>query len=153
MSPIVVGIGAAGAGDDAVGLAVARAIAARGGEVHQVYETADAALVVALLELGRPLAIVDAMVGGGAPGTVARLEPRTLARGPRLLTAHGLPVADALALAAALYGEAVLDRIAIVGIAIAPPVHGQLALSPAVAAAVEPAADLALASAAGPLAG
>ncbi|HSK04709.1 MAG TPA: hypothetical protein VK932_25840, partial [Kofleriaceae bacterium] len=79
MTAVVVGIGQDAAGDDGVGLAVARALAGRGLEVRQA---ADASVVLALLEAGRRVVIVDAVIGGGAPGAVVRLDPGALASGP-----------------------------------------------------------------------
>jgi len=142
VTAVVVGIGQAAAGDDGVGLAVARALAARGVAVR---ETADASLVLALLEAERDVVVVDAVVGGGAPGSVIRLDPGALASGPTPLSSHGLGVAEALELARALYGTDVAARVAIVGVAIARPGTTGIGLSPAVAAAVGPAAALAAA--------
>lgn len=141
VTAVVVGIGQPAAGDDGVGLVVARALAARGVEVR---EAADASVVLALLEAGRRVVIVDAVVGGGAPGAVVRLDPGALAAGPAPLSSHGLGVADAIELARTLYGEGAA-RVAIVGVAIERPAGAALGLSPAVAAAVEPAAALAAA--------
>lgn len=146
MTAVVVGIGQDAAGDDGVGLAVARALAARGACVR---ECADASVVLALLEAGRRVVIVDAVVGGGAPGAVVRLDPGALASGPAPLSSHGLGVAEALELARTLYGEGAARGVAIVGVAIDRPAGAALGLSPAVAAAVEPAAQLAASLAAG----
>jgi len=148
VTAVVVGIGQPAAGDDGVGLAVARALAGRGVEVR---ECADASVVLALLEAERRVVIVDAVVGGGAPGSVLRLDPAALASGPAPLSSHGLGVAEAIELARTLYGERAARGVAIIGIAIdRPPAPGAApGLSPAVAAAVEPAAALAAALAAG----
>lgn len=143
---IVVGIGQLAAGDDGVGLAVARELAARGLAVR---EAADASVVLALLPAGHRIVLVDAVVGGGPPGTVLQLAPAALADGPAPLSSHGLGVAEAIGLARTLYGDAAVDRIAIVGIAIDRPAAHAVGLSPAVAAAVGPAAALAAALAAG----
>jgi hydrogenase nickel incorporation protein HypA/HybF len=133
---VVVGIGQRVVGDDAIGLAVARAVAARGLEVR---ESSDASCLLELVAAGRRVVLVDAVVGGGQPGTVLRLDPGALAAGPAPLSSHGIGVAEALALARTLYGEPV---VAIVGIAIDRPREVALAMSPAVAAAIEPAAAL-----------
>ena len=129
---LIIGLGRDGAGDDAVGLHVARALAGR----FAVRELSDASALVPLLERER-LVVVDAVVGP-APGTVVQLDPVALADDPAV-SSHGMAVGTALALARALYGA--ID-VAIVGIAIAPPVHGP-ALSPEVSAAIAPAAALA----------
>jgi hydrogenase maturation protease len=173
---VIVGIGQPAAGDDGVGLLVARAVAARG---HETRESADASILLTLFEDERRVVVVDAVVDGGVPGSVLQLDTGALASGPAPLSSHGLGVAEALALAGTLYGAACVARVAIVGVAIAvpaglgvaealelartlygarvagnvqivgiaidPPTGGMLGLSPAVAAAVEPAAVLAVA--------
>lgn len=136
---IVVGIGQAAAGDDGVGLAVAREIAGRGVAVR---ESADASILLALLEAGHRLVVVDAVVGGGPPGSVIRLAPDALGSGPTPLSSHGLGVAEAIALARMLYGPRIVAELAIIGIAIDRPRVHAVGLSPAVAAAVGPAAAL-----------
>ncbi|HEU4729411.1 MAG TPA: hydrogenase maturation protease [Kofleriaceae bacterium] len=140
MTAVVVGIGQAAAGDDGVGLVVAEALAARGFETRQA---ADASVLLPLLEAARRVVLVDAVVGGGAPGSVSRLAPAQLASGPTPLSSHGLGVAEALELARTLYGEAAGSRVDIVGVAIARPSGPAFGLSAEVAAAVEPAAALA----------
>ena len=96
------------------------------------------------LEEGRRVVVVDAVVGGGAPGAVMRLDARALAAGPTPLSSHGIGVAEAIELARTLYGEGAVARVEIVGVAIDRPAAGaRIGLSPAVAAAVEPAARLA----------
>ena len=140
MTAVVVGIGQHAAGDDGVGLVVARALAARGIETR---ESADASVLLPLLEAGRRVVVVDAVTGGGAPGTVSRLDAGALASGPAPLSSHGIGVAEALALAHTLYGAACVARVEIVGVAIERPAGPVFGLSPAVAAAVEPAAALA----------
>jgi hydrogenase maturation protease len=139
---IVVGIGQLAAGDDGVGLVVARELAARGCAVR---ESADASILLALLEAGHRVVVVDAVAGGGPPGTVMQLDPAALGTGPTPLSSHGLSVAEAIALARTLYGDAAVARLAIVGIAIERPAAHAVGLSPAVGAAVGPAAAFAAA--------
>ena len=136
---VIVGIGQPAAGDDGVGLHVARTLAARGFEVR---ECADASVLLGLCEAGRRIVLIDAVVGGGPPGTVLRLDARALATGVTAVSSHGIGVAEALELARALYGE---PQIAIVGVAIDRPAIHAFEISPAVAAAIEPAAALAAA--------
>lgn len=136
MTAIVVGIGQDAAGDDGVGLAVARVLAARG---LDVLERADASIVLELAAQRRAFVIVDAVVNGDPPGTVIRIAVDALGAGPTPLSSHGLGVAEAIALARELYGEI---EVAIVGVVIEPP-RMWPGLSPAVAAAIEPAAALA----------
>lgn len=137
---IVVGIGQLVAGDDGVGLAVARELAGRGVAVR---ESADASILLALLEAGHRVVVVDAVAGGGPPGSVIRLAPEALGSGPAPLSSHGLGVAEAIALARVLYGPRIVAELAIVGIAIDRPAVAAVGLSPAVAMAVGPAAALA----------
>jgi len=146
MTAVVVGIGQLAAGDDGVGLAVARALAARGFETR---ESADASVVLALLEAERRVVLVDAVVDGGAPGSVIRLAVDALASGPTPLSSHGIGIAEAIELARTLYGAESVARVDIVGVAIARPTGAAFGLSPAVAAAVEPAAALAASLAGG----
>jgi len=138
---VVVGIGQLAAGDDGVGLAVARVLAARGVETR---ESADASVLLSLLEAGRRVVLVDAVAGAGAPGSVLQLDVGALASGPTPLSSHGIGVAEALELARTLYGAQSVARVEIVGVAITRPGGASsFGLSPAVAAAVEPAAALA----------
>lgn len=146
MTAVVVGIGQLAAGDDGVGLAVAQTLAARGFETR---ESADASVVLVLLEAERRIVLVDAVVDGGAPGSVIRLAAGALASGPTPLSSHGIGVAEAIELARTLYGAESVARVDIVGVAIARPTGAGFGLSPAVAAAVEPAAALAASLAGG----
>ena len=137
MTAVIVGIGQPAGGDDAIGLVVARTLAARGFDARTC---ADASLVLALLAERRRVVIVDAVVGGGVVGTVRELTVAELAAGPAPLSSHGLGVAEALELARTLYGA---PDVSIIGIVIAPPTRLALALSPPIAAAIDAAADAA----------
>lgn len=137
---VIVGIGQLAAGDDAIGLRVARVLAARGFDARAC---ADASAVLALLAAGRRVVVVDAVIGGGPPGTVLRLDPGDLAGGPAPLSSHGVGVAEALEIARTLFGDHSAAQVALVGVAIDRPRHAVVELSPAVAAAIEPAAALA----------
>lgn len=137
---IVVGIGQLAAGDDAVGLIVARELARRGLAAR---ESADASVLLTLLEAGHRIVVVDAVVGGGRAGAVIRLAAGALGGGPVPMSSHGLGVAEAIELARVLYGPQIVGAIALVGIVIERPARHAVGLSPAVAAAVGPAADLA----------
>lgn len=142
MTAVVVGVGQEAAGDDGVGLAVARALAGRGVEA---LASADASPILELLTAGRRVVLVDAVVGGGAPGDVVTLDPTALATGPRPISSHGLGAAEAIELAETLGGPGTLARLAIVGVVIARPRGVGLGLSPEVSAAVPRAVDLAAA--------
>ncbi len=102
-------------------------------------------MLLALFADGHRVVLIDAVIGG-APGTVMQLDPDALAAGPTPVSSHGLGVREAIALAKMLYGAV---AIAIVGVAIDPPREVRVGLSPAVAAAIAPAADLAVALATG----
>jgi hydrogenase maturation protease len=91
--------------------------------------------------------LVDAVVGGGEPGSVLHLAAEAIASNPSPmpLSSHGIGVAEALELARTLYRTPIATRVEIVGVVIARPTGPGFGLSPAVAAAVEPAAALAAA--------
>jgi hydrogenase maturation protease len=103
---IVVGVGTATRGDDAVGLIVAREVAAivgGRGDVTVVEASGEPGRLLAVLE-GRDRAIlVDAMVSGAPVGSVRWLDPAAASAtltGPR--SSHGLGLAQSLALGLAL---------------------------------------------------
>jgi hydrogenase maturation protease len=139
VTAVVVGIGQTLAGDDGVGLAVARALAAEGMDAR---ESTDASVLLAVLAEGRRVVIVDAVVGGGRPGAVLHLAGGALAAGVRPVSSHGLGVAEALEVARALHGDGAVREVEIVGVVIERPRALGSGLSPAVAAAVAPAAAL-----------
>jgi hydrogenase maturation protease len=137
---VVVGIGQPSAGDDGVGIAVARSLAARGLEVR---ESSDASVILDCLGERRRVVLVDAAAGDDPPGTVLRLDPTDLASGALPVSTHGLGVADALELARVLYGEEALRGVSIVAVVIERPPATRAGLSLPVAGAVERAAALA----------
>ncbi|MBI3647809.1 MAG: hydrogenase maturation protease [Actinobacteria bacterium] len=104
----VIGCGNLGAGDDAVGLIVARRVRERLGGKADVVEAGTAFRVVDLVRASRAAVVVDAVrtAGGGRrPGAVVRAEPGPdglLAEIRGSLSSHGLGLAEALGLAAAL---------------------------------------------------
>jgi hydrogenase maturation protease len=146
---VVVGIGQARAGDDGVGIAVARSLAARGLRDLEVRESRDAWVLVELLGEGRRVVLVDAVVGGGAPGTVLRLAADALPAGITPLSTHGMGVADALELARVLHGEEATRDTCVVGVVIGLPLVRGAGLSPRIVDAVDRAATLAADLAAG----
>jgi len=135
----VVGLGQPAAGDDGVGLAVLDALEAEAFDDVELVRLRDAAPLVDLLD-GQPLLLVDAVVGGGEPGTLRWLGVDALARAP-LWSTHGLSVAEAVGLATALHGAQVAAGLRILGVCIDPPSGPAFTLSPAVAAAVPLAAQ------------
>lgn len=136
----VLGLGQDMGGDDAVGLHVVRALRRRGLAAREV---ADASALLALLEEGRRVVLVDAVVGGGAPGTVLRLDSGSLRTDVTPLSSHGVGVAEALELGRTLYGDEAVARVTIVAIVIDPAKTRGEGLSAEVAAATDAAASLA----------
>lgn len=134
----VIGLGQRLAGDDGVGLVVAARIAERAGASIEVIEIGDAtALIEALVSPGR-VVIVDAVIGGGQPGTIHVVSPEVLA-GERLaaVSTHGIDVLQAIEMARILYPDAVSTDVHIVGIEIEKAEPTGEGLSPAVAGAVD----------------
>lgn len=138
----VFGIGQPWAGDDGVGVAVAQALAGRAPAGVEVLEAVDPSRLADLLE-GLDLAVVaDAVLDDVLPGTVRVWRLDDAANDlPRPVSTHGMSVLDALALGRLLLGARMARRVALVGIAIDGARRGDRTLSPAVAAAVEPAAS------------
>jgi hydrogenase maturation protease len=86
--------------------------------------------------------IVDAVVDGGPPGRVLVLDADALpARGGRLVSTHGVGIADVVGLARLLEPERVAPRLLVVGVTTRVPRLSPDALSPPVHAAVSPAVD------------
>jgi hydrogenase maturation protease len=140
VSATVLGVGQPLAGDDAVGWVVARALGERG---YVARLSGDASVLVSLLGEGERVVVVDAVVGGGAPGDVLRVDLEAIQVHPASLSSHGLSVIEAIELACALYGPAVKERVAIVGVVIEPPGELGGGLSASVRDAVERASALA----------
>jgi hydrogenase maturation protease len=142
---LVVGLGSPDRGDDGVGPAVARLVAARRLPGVDVLVHEDPTDLVALWS-GRSVAVVvDALVSGAAPGTVSVL--RTGARGQRLPShawvatarggTHAFGLATAVELSRAL--GRLPDELVVVGVEASALEH-RAPLSPRVAAAVPAAA-------------
>jgi len=130
--PLIIGLGNDQRGDDGSGLEVARALRSRLAGKARVEECSSEG--IALLELWRDadeVLVVDAVVSGGVPGTVHRIEAGD-GFSPGFHTAtstHGLSLAEAVALGRGLgclprhlvvYGIEV-DRLD-VGSGLSPPV-------------------------------
>ena len=148
----VIGCGNPEAGDDAVGLLAVRALRGRVPPEVEVVEAGPAVRVLDLLEGADTVIVVDAVrapAGGRAHGTVLRAEagadglPAEL-RGS--LSSHGLGLAEALGLAAAL-GR--MPRVVFIGVEAADVTVGR-PLSPPVASALPTLVDLVVAEVAGP---
>lgn len=102
--PLVIGVGNRDRGDDAVGPAVADAVADRCGDAVESI-VVDGDLVDLALRWGdeRTVVVVDAMVGGGAPGTVVELDGLTdRFDQDHPVSSHGVGLGAAIELARAL---------------------------------------------------
>lgn len=146
MAARVIALGQEAAGDDGAGLAVLAELRRRGvpPEVELV-RAGDAIGLTSLLETSARIILVDAAVGG-SPGEVLELGAADLAqRRVTPISSHGMGVSEVIELTKRLAPERISPSIRIVAIAIPRPRHGHEGLTPAVAAAVGPAADLVLA--------
>lgn len=146
MDTDVVGIGQEVAGDDGVGLAVLEELGRRSlPRGTQLLRLAAPTELVALLERGRRVVLVDAVLAAPA-GLVLELEPEALSqRAPQPTSSHGFSVAQAIELARALAPDGASPCVRIVAITIAPPGRYRVGLSPEVADAVPEAAARVLA--------
>lgn len=143
----IVGLGQPLAGDDGVGPAIIehlrRSPLPAGVSLEVMREPTG--LVPLLDELGTRLVIVDAVLSEPA-GEVLDLDGGELeVRGLASVSSHGISVGQALALARATSpGGRLAAEVRLIAVAIARPVRGAQALSPAVAASIPRAARLAL---------
>lgn len=144
MTRLVIGAGNETCGDDAAGLLVLRAVAARAPAGVSCIEAPPDGLALLDLWRGAPLAVVvDAACSGAPPGTVHRIDaagplPATL----RPFTSHGFGIVEAIELARAL--DRLPGRLLVYGIEGARFAPGD-ALSPEVAAAIDAVAERVLA--------
>ncbi|HLN79026.1 MAG TPA: hydrogenase maturation protease [Nocardioidaceae bacterium] len=145
-APLVVGLGTPDRGDDAVGPLVARAVAAEGVPGVEVVEQEDPTALVELCS-GRDLVVVvDAVRSGAEPGSVVVLEvgagsgPMSEAawRGTGRGGTHAFGLGPAVELARAL--GRLPERVVVVGVEAESFEPGE-PLSPAVADALQDAAD------------
>jgi hydrogenase maturation protease len=138
LAPVrVIGIGRRERGDDSVGREVARRLAASPPEGVWVTECAgEFATLLELWEGARAVIVVDALQGGRPPGTLMRIdahvEPLPV---PASSSTHGFGLAEAVEIARAL--RRLPEVLVVHGVEGARFEAGE-ALSPAVAAAVEP---------------
>lgn len=143
-TPLVIGLGHRDRGDDAVGPAVAEALAAGGLPGAEVVEHEDPMDLV-LRWSGRPWAVVvDAVVSGAAAGTVVTADLRGPAPATRdwgraaLGGTHAFGLAEAIDLSRAL--GRLPDRVTLVGVEAGDVTPG-VGLCPAVASAVPEAVE------------
>lgn len=145
---LVAGIGNVFLGDDGFGVAVAEKLARSGlpeGVLLMDVGIRGLDLVYALLEGWETVILVDATMRGGNPGTLYVLEPEVPASSepPTLVDAHAMDPARVLAYVRASGGR--VDRFRVVACEaepVGPDDEPRMGLSPAVAAAVEPACDI-----------
>ncbi|HXC92336.1 MAG TPA: hydrogenase maturation protease [Stellaceae bacterium] len=151
MTPVLVaGIGNIFHGDDGFGVAVAALLGRRplpAGVTVKDFGIRGLDLTYALLDGYAAAILVDAAARGEPPGTLYVIEPEVAAAGPApedlLLSPHELDPARVLRLARALGGEC--RRVVVVACepaSLGDAEWGALGLTPPVAAAVAPAADL-----------
>jgi hydrogenase maturation protease len=140
---LIAGVGNIFFGDDGFGSEVARRLVARMNtpQVRIVdFGIRGLDLAYALLDSYEAIIIVDATAQGGNPGTIYVIEPDTKGfnEAAAAVEAHSMDPARVLALAASMGAE--LKNVRIVGCepeTFGPDGEGQMALSPAVAAAVD----------------
>ncbi len=140
MKTLVLGLGNPLLGDDAVGLKVAAIVRERLGARDDVEVQEEEAGGLRLMErlTGFDRAIlVDAIVGGGAVGAIRRMGPSEVPT-QRTAIAHGIDLPGALALGHAL-GLPMPSSVRVVAIEAASVLEFRREMTPAVAAAVEPA--------------
>jgi hydrogenase maturation protease len=143
---LIVGLGQPDRGDDAVGPEVARAVAARRLPGVVVLERDEPADLMDTWAGHGGVLVVDAVRSGAAPGTLRVLDAgRTSGPlSPEAWAATGRGGTHALGLAAVVELARALgrlpDRVVVVGVEAERFDHG-VPLSPAVAAAITPAAD------------
>ncbi len=105
-SLLVVGVGNAARGDDGIGPAVIEAIRAEPelADAETVVAAGDLSDLVVTWEPDQDVVIVDAMIGGGPPGTVVTIDGLRdpLPEADRPLSSHGFGLADTVQLARAL---------------------------------------------------
>ena len=148
----IIGIGQDAAGDDGIGIAVARRLSKMDlpDGVEVVERAEPSAIIAQIIDGAERVVLVDAIVDGGAAGRVVQVDPsRADASNKRPLSTHGVGLLEAIELARTLNEDAMPQRIAIVGITIEQPTRHAVELSAPVAEAVLPAAELALRLAAG----
>ena len=141
MKPVVIGLGNELMGDDAVGLIVARRVAAAAGALADVVEGGFSGLSLLDPMIDRPKAVlVDAVfTGRHAPGTIVRYRPEQL-RCTGSPSPHYAGLPEVIAMARTLR-MSFPDEIEIVAIEAADPHTIGAGLTASVAAAVEPATE------------
>jgi hydrogenase maturation protease len=140
----LVGIGQPAAGDDGVGIAVVREVAKQPWSYRlAIHETNDPLRLIDWLDTGCRMILVDAVVGNGRCGTIARLGPDDLAGGSaHPVSSHGLNVAQVIELSNVITKSMHRPKIDIIAVTIQEPFGASTGLSSHVAAAVPKAVAL-----------
>lgn len=136
VTPCIVGIGQRYAGDDGVGREVVRELSASGIPAQGVDD--GAGLLNILMGGAGPALVIDAVVGGGKPGTIHVLRRDAFDAAFRPVSSHGIGVLEAIDLATR-FNPAL--TVTVVGISIDPPSSLGEGLSREVAASVTEAAE------------
>jgi hydrogenase maturation protease len=145
MRILVLGLGNPLLGDDTVGLKVAARVRERlsGAPGVEVEEEAAGGLRLMERMTGYDrVVLVDAAVTGGTPGEIRRLAPDDLPT-RRTAAAHGIDLSQALALGRQL-GYPMPSEVRIVAVEAVSVLEFRDEMTPAVAAAVEPAVEAVL---------
>ncbi len=145
MKTLVLGLGNPLLGDDAIGLVVAGRLRERlrdRGDVLVQEEEAGGLRLMERLTGFQSAIVVDAIVTGGPPGTIRRLSSGEIPT-QRTAVAHGIDLPRALELGRAL-GLEMPSRVRVVAIEAESVLEFRNGLTPAVAAAVEPAVEAVL---------
>ncbi len=140
----IIGLGQPTAGDDGIGIAVARRLRnntfAGSVEVHEVSDPAQ--LINLLYDIDRAI-LIDAVVSDGEPGHITCLAAERLAKtGVKLISSHGIDIAQILELTHTLAPYNSPVDILIVGITIKQPERYSLEMSSPIRAAVPRAAAI-----------
>ncbi|HZP19305.1 MAG TPA: hydrogenase maturation protease [Bauldia sp.] len=142
---IVIGVGSRSQGDDAVGLEVARRLGGRvPAEIAVVEQDGDGGGIFEALAGAGAAVIVDAALSGAPPGSINRWDAaaRPLPAGMLRVSTHAFGLAEAVELARAL--GSLPARCTVLAVEAGRFGIGE-AMSPAVAAAIEPAVQAVLA--------
>jgi hydrogenase maturation protease len=140
MKTLILGLGNPLLGDDAIGLLVADRLRERllgRGDVEVQEDEAGGLRLMERLAGYESAIIVDAIVSGGTPGTIRRMDSDDVPT-QRTAIAHGIDLPRALELGRAL-GLAMPSRVRVVAIEAASVLEFRHDMTPAVAAALEPA--------------
>lgn len=134
----IVGIGQPIAGDDAVGIVVARRLREHGlTDSVEVLEIFDPLRLIELLEESDRAILIDAVVGNAEPGRILCLDPNDLpTTSISPVSSHTLDLTQVLALAHLFAARTEATEIQLIGIAIEPPERHAIGLSPPIRAAV-----------------